>query len=185
VQQAIELTRQALSADPLRANWFNWLALYLSGLRRTDEAEQAIRRAIELQPGAVAYHFTLALIEIQRGRAQAALAAAQQEQPGAWQDIALAFARQIGSDRDTADAALKTLIEKYAGASAYQIAQVYAMRTDVEATFQWLDRAWSNRDPGIGAILFDSFILRYRDDPRFAAFCLKVGLPVPAEAHTR
>jgi hypothetical protein len=28
----------------------------------------------------------------------------------------------------------------------------------------------------------DPFILRYKDDPRFAAFCRKVGLPVPGEA---
>ena len=28
----------------------------------------------------------------------------------------------------------------------------------------------------------DPFILRYKDDPRFAAFCRKVGLPVHGEA---
>jgi hypothetical protein len=28
----------------------------------------------------------------------------------------------------------------------------------------------------------DPVILRYKDDPRFAAFCGKVGLPVPGEA---
>jgi hypothetical protein len=28
----------------------------------------------------------------------------------------------------------------------------------------------------------DPFILRYKDDLRFAAFCRKVGLPVPGEA---
>jgi hypothetical protein len=33
----------------------------------------------------------------------------------------------------------------------------------------------------IGFVLSDPFILRYKDDPRFAAFCRKVGLPVPGE----
>ena len=99
-------------------------------------------------------------------------------------ELALALAQQIGDDRSAADAALKTLIENDAGASAYQIAQVYAVRDDAKATFEWLDRAWSNRDGGIQELLYDPFILRYKDDPRFAAFCRKVGLPVPSERRT-
>src|ERR1700733_13621887 len=185
VAQAIELTRQALVTEPLRANWYNWLAMYLSGLNRLNEAERAVRRALELQPAAAPYHETLAIIEIQRGDAQAALAAAQQEPLGDWQDIALALARQIGSDQSAADAALRTLIEKDANGSAYQIAQVYALRNDAKATFEWLDRAWNNRDVGIEYLLFDPFILRYKDDPRFAAFCRKVGLPVPGEVRQK
>jgi TolB-like protein/Tfp pilus assembly protein PilF len=182
VEEAIELTRQALATEPLRANWYAWLSSYLSGLNRLDEAERAIRRAIELQPAAASYHQTLTIIEVQRGDAQAALAAAQQEPPGNWQDIALAIARQIGDDRSAADAALRTLIDKYAGVSAYQIAEVYALRNDAKSTLEWLDRAWTNRDGGLTSLLYDPFILRYKDDPRFAAFCRKVGLPVPGEA---
>jgi TolB-like protein/Flp pilus assembly protein TadD len=182
VDHAIELTRQALATEPLRASYYNWLACYLSGLHRLDEAEQAIRRAIELQPGAATYHNNLAVIEIQRGNSQAALAAAQAEAPGPWQDVALALARQIGTDRSAADAALKTLIEKSAGGAPFQIAEVYALRNDAKATFEWLDRAWSSRDAGVGLLLFDPFILRFKEDPRFAAFCRKIGLPVPGNA---
>jgi hypothetical protein len=42
-----------------------------------------------------------------------------------------------------------------------------------------------SRDPGIGYLLYAPFILRYKDDPRFAAFCQKVGPPVPAQARAR
>jgi TolB-like protein/Flp pilus assembly protein TadD len=185
LKTAIELTRQALVTEPLRAHWYNYLAVYLSGLNRLDEAEQMVRRAIELQPGAAWYHQTRTIIEVLRGNAQAALAAAQQEPPGAWQDVALALARQIGGDQSAADATLRTLIEKDAGLSAYQIAEVYALRNDAKATFEWLERALSNRDPGISFLLHDPFILRYKDDPRFAAFCRKVGLPTPSEVERR
>jgi len=181
VEPAIELTQQALVTEPLRAGWYDNLATYLWALNRLDEAERAIRKAIELQPGAAIYHTTLTVIEIQRGNAQAALGAAQQESPGIWQDCALALARQIGGDRSAADAALRTLIEKDAKTSAYQIAEVYSLRNEAKETFDWLDRAWSNRDGGIGYLIYDPLILRYKDDPRFAAFCRKVGLPVPGE----
>ncbi|HEV2547179.1 MAG TPA: protein kinase [Stellaceae bacterium] len=182
VEPAIELTRQVLAAEPLRADYYRWLAMLFRGHNRLDEAEWAIRRAIELQPGAEFYHHTLTTIEVTRGNAQAALAAAQQEPNEVWRDSALTLALQITGDRSAADAALRTLIEKHANYFAYQIARVYALRNDAKQTFEWLDRAWGNRDSDIGYLLFDPFILRYRDDPRFAAFCYKVGLWVPREA---
>jgi Flp pilus assembly protein TadD len=183
IEQAIDLTRKALVTEPLRSSWYNYLASYFLGLDRFDEAEQSIRKAIELQPTAASNHYTLALIEIRRGHAQAALEAAQQEPPPSdWRDISLALARQIGGDQAAADARLRTVVEKYADIGAYQIAQIQAARNDANATFEWLDRAWSTRDAGIGILLYDPLILKYKDDPRFAAFCRKVGLPVPSEA---
>jgi hypothetical protein len=59
------------------------------------------------------------------------------------------------------------------------ISEVYALRNDAQRTFEWLDRAGSNRDSDIVYLRYDPFILRYKGDPRFAAFCRKVGLPVP------
>jgi tetratricopeptide (TPR) repeat protein len=181
LEPAIELTRQALATDPLQAGWYTWLASYLSGVNRLDEAEQAIRRGIELQPAGSAFHATLAYIEVQQGNAQAALAAAQLEPPGFWHDSAVAFARQIGNDRVAADAALKRLIEEDGGTAQYLIAEVYALRNDTHETFAWLDRAWIDRDPDIGFLRYDPYILRYKEDPRLAAYCRKVGLPVPGE----
>jgi TolB-like protein/Tfp pilus assembly protein PilF len=181
LERAIELTRQALATEPLRPNWHNWLAVYLLAQNRLDEAERAIRQAIELNPTGVGYHTRLATMEIQRGNAQGALEAAQREAPGVWQDLALALARQIGSDRIAADAALRTLIEKDANTSAYDVARVYALRNDATATFEWLNRDFSTRDGGFTNLLFDPFILRFKGDPRFATFCRKVGLPAPGE----
>jgi TolB-like protein len=182
LDQAVDLTQQAIDGDPLRAIWYNWLAVYLSALDRLDEAERAIRNAIELQPGAESFYYLLSNIEVRRGDAKAALSAAQQETPGAWLDIALAIAQQIGTDQSAADAALRTLIQKDGSVAPYQIAQVYAVRNDPKGTFEWLERAWNSRDPGVQGLLYDPFIQRFKDDPRFAAFCSKVGLPVPREA---
>ena len=65
---------------------------------------------------------------------------------------------------------------------AYQIAEVYGLRKQPDDVFAWLDRAWANRDPGIDRLLTDPFILPYKSDPRFAAFCKKVGLPTIIDA---
>ncbi len=181
-KQAIALTRQSLATDPLRVNGYLLLSRYLGSLGQLDEATQSIRKAIDLQPASGIYDARLVEVEIQRGDANAALATAQRTLPGTWQDYALALARQIGNDRTAADAALKLMIDKHADGMAFQIAEVYALRHDPDQTFAWLDRAFANRDPGIQFLLVNPFILRYRDDPRFAAFCKKVGLPTTTDA---
>jgi hypothetical protein len=47
---------------------------------------------------------------------------------------------------------------------------------------EWLDRAWHVHDPGVSEIYFSPFVVRYKGDPDFAAFCRKIGLPVPGES---
>jgi len=181
IEPAIQLMQQSLATDPLDARSYNWLGQYLRASGRLDEAATAARRSIELQPTAGSMHFQLTVTEIMRGNAKAALEAAQGE-PAGWQVDALALARQIGGDPAQADAALQTQIDTDAAAGAFQIAQTYALRNNAEKTFEWLDRAWSNRDAGVSYLLFDPLILRFHDDPRFVAFCKKVGLPITTTA---
>lgn len=184
-EEAVILTRRALAGDPLRVRWHNWLSIYLTGLGRYDEAMQAIERAIGMQPEGTSFHHQLATIEILRGNPAAAMAAARREPAdGDWHDAAIAKAAQVGTDPRAADAALARLVETSAGISAFQIAEVHALRGEPDAAFRWLDRAWANRDSGIQFLLYDPFLLRYRDDPRFAAFCRKVGLPLPGRNMT-
>jgi TolB-like protein/tetratricopeptide (TPR) repeat protein len=181
-QQAIEMLRQTITVDPRSGSAWNWLGWMLAAVGRLEEAEQAARKAAALVPGSPFIAAGLVLIQIQRGESDAALMSAQRIRPDIWRDIALAFATQGGDDRAAADAAVKSLIEKSADGSAYQIAEIYGLRKDPDGMFTWLDRAWDTRDSGIGRLLTDPFILRYRNDPRFAAFCKKVGLPATTDA---
>jgi serine/threonine-protein kinase len=177
--RAVELKLRALERDPLRATWYETLATYYSALGRLDDAQRAIEKAIALQPNGASFHQTLTVIAIQRGDAQAALRTAQQGPSGSWKGLALAMARQIGGDPAAADAALHDVIAKYGDGNAYQIAEIYALRKQPDSMFEWLDHAWVNRDPGISYLLYDPFLTPYRNDPRFAAFCKKAGLPPP------
>ena len=179
---AADLTRQALAVDPLHGSWYANLTFYLIALDRLDAAAKAIHKAIELQPGAALNHMLLAIVELRRGHAEPALRAAREENEGMWRRYALALALRAGGDLAAADAALQALIDQDASGAPFQIASVYAFREQPEQAFQWLHRAWSARDPGVAALLYDPFLLQYQHDPRFAAFCRQVGLPVPGEA---
>jgi TolB-like protein/Flp pilus assembly protein TadD len=177
--QAVELTRKALKLNPRSADWYRWLVAYLMPLGRLDEAEQAIGMAIELQPKGIYNHHLLAITKVLRKDPAAARKAAEAEPPGPWRDFALAMAAQIGPDRAAADASLQSCLEQYADGWAFQMAQVYAVRGEPDAMFEWLQRAWKARDPGMQSLLYDALLLRYRDDPRYAALARQAGLPWP------
>ncbi|MEG3048738.1 MAG: tetratricopeptide repeat protein [Thermomonas sp.] len=177
--QAVELTRKALKLDPRNAYVYRALAWYLMSMGRLDEAEQAIAKAIEIEPAAIYNHYMQAMANVLRKDPASAQKAADAEPPGPWQDFALALAAQIGPDRAAAEATLQAAIDSYAEGYAMQIAEVYAVRGDPDAVFEWLQRAWKARDPGMQTLLYDALLLRYRDDPRYAAVAKQAGLPWP------
>jgi TolB-like protein/Tfp pilus assembly protein PilF len=181
-EDAIGQARRALALDPLRAASHSSLASMLYSAGRPNEAKTAIDRALELQPDSMNYKSLKAHMEVMRGDFPAALAIAQAMLPGVLRDCAMAAAVQGGADRAAADAALQALIDQHADTAAYQIAEVYAQRRDADNTFKWLDRARDNADTGILRLLRDPYLLRYRNDPRFAAFARKVGLPTTSDA---
>src|SRR6202030_2536620 len=127
-EAAVEPIRQSLVTDPRNAGWYGLLAGVLITSGRLDEAEQATREQIALESTEQGPKGRLCAIEVLRGNAAAALETAEQIAPGKSRDFALANARQIGNDQAAADAALKTVIDKYAETEAYLIARVYALR---------------------------------------------------------
>jgi tetratricopeptide (TPR) repeat protein len=181
-RQAVDLLQKVLTTDPLCARCFVNMAASLESLGHFGESSQAISEASRLQPGDPNILWWVVFDDVARGDAEAALQAARAIAPGTWRDLAMAFALQLGPDRAAADAALQRVIDTQAGIAAYQIADIFALRKDPGAMFAWLDRAWNNRDGGIGLMLTDPLVLRYRADPRFVAFCRKVGLPATTDS---
>ena len=172
--EAENIMRQTLVLDPLGVIRYLNLARILIGGGRYDEAEATLRKAIELQPAAARLHSYLTMIDVLRGNAAAALRDAQLEPKGFWQDYALALAQQAQSDRATADAALQKLLDEDAVSGPFQIAVIYGLRQEPDKMFAWLERAYTEHDPGLTQLLATPFILNYKDDPRFAAFCQKL-----------
>lgn len=181
-RQAIALLQQVLTTDPSYSEVSYMLAWNLAAVGDLEEAERVQQKSIELRPGVMNSYAGLAIIQVLRGEAVVALATARHEPNPMNRDFALALAWQAAGNHAAADATLQTMIGRDAEIEAYQIAEVYAFRRDPDNVFKWLDRAWANRDPGISLLLTDPFILRYRDDPRFSAFCKKVGLPTTTDA---
>jgi hypothetical protein len=130
----------------------------------------------ELQPSASSSHRWQVLVAVQRGDGEAALREARLEPDDAFRPFELSLAQYVRGDRKAADAALADLIANSRDSLAYQIAEVYAMRHEVDKAFEWLQIAFDNHDGGIPSLLVDPLLRGLRDDPRYKNLLVKVGL---------
>jgi len=181
LDEAIRLEHEAIKTNPLNAKYYFNLAKFQAA-GDLEAATQSIERATALKPSSSHYQSELAVIQVLRGNARAAIAAAQAASEPLYKATALALAYRAAGDKARAQKELQTLIDQSADIVAYQIAETYAYFGQPDEAFAWLDRAWRQRDPGIVLLLFDPLFKPYRKDPRFAAFCRKVGLPAPGSA---
>jgi TolB-like protein/Tfp pilus assembly protein PilF len=175
--EAIDFITKAIERDPLRAEAYNKLGLALQAVDRDAEAETAFRRALELDPGGASRNYMIGRVLLPQGKKNAALRAMQQETDEGWRLAGLPLAFHALGRRRESDAALATLKEKYAGDSAYQIADVYAFRGESDLAFEWLQRAFDQRDGGITEIKSDRLVRGLVRDPRYKALLTKLKLP--------
>ena len=179
LREALSLRERLISIEPLyNVNYFRYAEL-LMATGRLDEAEKYLRtgEAFAGQPQRYR-HLMIALL---RGDASSALQIARQALPGD-RSLYMALAAQVGPDRAAADAALATFLADRngcAGCSPYDVATLHALNGDAGRTVEWLERDWARQRGNALFILADPFVLRVRDDPRFIAFCRKIGLAPP------
>ncbi|MBS0556975.1 MAG: protein kinase [Proteobacteria bacterium] len=184
--EAIPLRARLLTTDPLYTVNYLQYANLLMAAGRLDEAEKYLRTADSLpQPNPFWRQkilFSRMSDAMMRGDAKTAMEFAAQ-MPARYRDQYTALAAQAGPDRAAADTALANALASKgkADANPYLIAQIYAVRGDATQSMEWLQRA------SAGELIFlptDPLIMNLRDDPRFIAFCQKVGLPQPRDVET-
>jgi hypothetical protein len=73
------------------------------------------------------------------------------------------------------DEALGELIEKFAEDWALQIADVHGARGEADAAFEWLERAYAQRDGGLADMKWSPRFRSLHGDPRWSAFLKKMG----------
>jgi TolB-like protein/DNA-binding winged helix-turn-helix (wHTH) protein/Tfp pilus assembly protein PilF len=176
LNQAIKLREQVVALDPLRVDSFLDLTylLYLAGQYR--EAHEELQKGLDLNPQTAFAHFDMALLFMAEGMPQRALAESEKEQSDWAKLTARALANHaLGREQDS-NVALTQLIAAHQTDSAFQIAEVYAFCGKSDQAFQWLQRAYEQRDPGLAIVKTDPLLKGLRRDERYTALLKKMNL---------
>jgi tetratricopeptide (TPR) repeat protein len=131
-----------------------------------------------LNPQHPATHSNLGLIYLAQSKPEEALAEMQKEHEPFWRIHGLALAYHALGKKKEADAALSAIIKEYQNDSAFQIAEIYAYRGEADRAFEWLERAYKQRDTGLSQMKGDPLLRNVEHDPRYTAFLKKMKLPV-------
>jgi TolB-like protein/Tfp pilus assembly protein PilF len=176
LDEAEKLNQQAIDTDPFLVGAYLNRARNQMALKQLDASEATLRKVLELQSDTSHVYAYLAIVDLQRGDAAAALRDAALEPAGFWHDYAVTLAQQASDDHAAAEAALTTFVAQYGHGGPYQVAVVYAFRKQPDLMFKWLDNAYAERDSGLTQLMVTPFLLDYRADPRFAAFARKLRI---------
>jgi len=184
--EALELARRSRELDPLSIGLAMLEADYLVRLGQLDDAIALYNRTIEVEPDNPENYFGLAEALVQQGRFDEAIEARRRAHEVAGDDvIAEKFAAASGeegylqADRAWVQVQLVWLEarEPWGYVSPLDFARVYSQLGEKEEAFEYLDKAFVDRSPGLVFLNVDRAWDKIRDDPRFLEAVKRVGLP--------
>lgn len=176
LEEAAALARRALALDPLNVDAHIAYGWQLAIEGQLVDAETSFRNALELSPQYARIHANLGRILGLQGRLDEALCEFNLEPSETFRLHGIALVQHARGRAVESEAALEELAIKFAEDSAYQIAEVYAFRKQADQAFEWLERAYRQRDAGLVSMRNAIWLRNLHSDPRWQPFIARMSL---------
>jgi TolB-like protein len=176
-EESVRIFNTALVLDPLEAGWRDVLGNIRYRTGHLAEAEKELRTVLRISPIYGEGHFYLGQVLLAQEKLDAAFAEMNLERPDTGRDAGLAIVLQAMGRRSESNAALARLTKDRANDAAFEIAQVHAYRHELDQAFDWLDRAYRQKDVELFWIKGDPLLKTLEADPRYKTFLRKMNLP--------
>ncbi len=179
--QAIAEQKRAVELDPLSPIIRLEVARMLYFARRYDEAAMALRKVTQLEPDFFPGHEMLGMVAMSAGHNDEAirelLRARQLAPDSTWALMNLIRACARSGRRQEALARREELrhLAKQKYVPAYQFAVISAELGEMDAAFQWLEKAFDEPSAVMMLIKVEPIFDSLRGDPRFMAFVKRLG----------
>ncbi len=175
--EAIAAAQKATELDPLSSGAWTRLGSLLIRNRQLVAAQEALRRALEIQPESTHALLYLAELQLLEGKAIEALATFRKVDNEGFRLWGIAMAEHTLGHVTESQQALDELIAKHTHGYSYEIAQVYAWRGEKDKAFEWLKGSYQQREGDLVYIKDDELLAPLRGDPRYKALLRKMNLP--------
>ena len=181
VEEARSELDRAFEIEPLvqRIGGITAIGYYLT--RNLDKAEEKARMVLESDPNNAGGHFVLGLVYELKGMYREAIA----EHEKAWLSgrnsdnlghLGHAYAK--AGNRAKAVETIDELKRAEKGyLHAYEIAAIHTALGEKERAFDWLEKAYQQRDRGLMYLKTDHCLDPLRSDPRFRDLLRRLNLP--------
>jgi TolB-like protein/Tfp pilus assembly protein PilF len=187
-EEAEAEARRAQELDPLSLlmNMTPALTSYMA--RRHDAAVEALEKIIEMEPNFTPAHSVLGNVYLQMSRYDEAMVEYRKvmELSKGISVVEMTMKVIIGQlharrrDRQEAGKILDEIAQAIAeglNVSACMIAGIHSALGDLDPAFEWLNRAYEQREVGLVSLKVDPMLDGLRADARFAELVGRVGLP--------
>jgi len=173
---AIAREEQALALDPLSAEMCMRLGFFLVADQQLARARALYERALAIAPNSTLALYHLGELELLDHQPERALATFRLSRAVDFSLIGQAKAEYSLGHSDASQRILERLIAKKPTPS-FAIASAYAWRGEKDKAFEWVERAYRERDAGLTWLKIDFDFRSLRDDTRYKVLLKKMNLP--------
>jgi TolB-like protein/Tfp pilus assembly protein PilF len=177
IPQALAAAKVATEIEPLDVTSWSLLGLCYCAAGQFDDGKHALRRGLGLSPGSIMITLYLSLAELATGQTIEALETNSRQQYEPWRWIVLAAAEYVLGHAQESQRVMDEMIAKYGQRTPYAIAIAYVWRGQMDNAFEWLERAYQQRDAAIAQIQAIFGLSEVRKDPRYQELLGKMNFP--------
>ena len=178
IEEGIQFNKKSIALDPLKGiTYFNYgQILYYAN--RFEEAIEAYKKVLELNPNFPRAHIFLGKVYLLQGKPEMALTEMLQEADGPWKNFGLILAYHALGRKTETDKLFSDFISRFQKKEMYQIAEIYAYRGEKDKAFDYLEKYYIAREGRLTYLKGDPFLKNLESDPRYITFMKKMKLPV-------
>jgi TolB-like protein/Tfp pilus assembly protein PilF len=173
---AVSLLQEAIKRDPLVLQNLQRLGLLYEFSGKYEDALMAYRMVLGLNSDYPAVHAYSTRAMLARSMPESALEEAELEQQPFWRQYARILSLTALERKDEAELLLQQMIAANGNDAAFQIAEIYAFAGANDQAFEWLDRAYRQRDGGMSELLGNYFLSGLENDDRWQELLTRMRL---------
>jgi TolB-like protein/Flp pilus assembly protein TadD len=176
LDEAVENYKQALAVDPLNLSPYSSLGINYRKVHRFEDAIAVFKKQIELRPDYYWAHFNLGKTYLFKGDPEQALVEIENNPSNIFRELGLVLVYTTLGREAEAQAVLQRLVAQEGEQSPVWIAEAFGWRGEKDQAFEWLEKAYVQKDVGLAYLLGNAVFKSLWDDPRWVELLQKLNL---------